>query len=294
MMPLLGGRSIFNSSFEPLVRGTHLQDPFGTIPPKPRVSGPNDPTMGFRFPPVLKINEAGIAVPQDPPPFFGPQPDLGRLSADFEAPRRGGAEISSGRGDRGGVSYGAYQMSAKAKTPEDFLKTEGRSWAGRFKTAKPGTPDFDRTWLAINREDPVGFNQAQQAYVHRKYYQPNVRSTHAATKLNLDARSRAVREAVLSTSVQNSGGAAMILRNAVRVADAMTARSSPDYDRVLLRHLYGFRSDHVSRQAGVMLKSPDPARREQGRQLENVVKNRYVAELAKALRMLDEEQKSHR
>ena len=64
----------------------------------------DDPAMGLRLPPVMRINEMGVAVPQDPPPYFAPQPELGRLSATHESRRHGAGEVSTGRGDRGGVS----------------------------------------------------------------------------------------------------------------------------------------------------------------------------------------------
>ena len=47
---------------------------------------------------------------------------LGQTSSKYEAGNRGISTISTGRGDHGGVSYGAYQLSSKMGTLQKFLR----------------------------------------------------------------------------------------------------------------------------------------------------------------------------
>jgi hypothetical protein len=251
----------------------------------------DDPAFGLKVPPVMRISEMGVAVPQDPRPYFAPQPELGRLSASHESRRHGAAEVSSGRGDRGGVSYGIHQFSSRYGIPEDFLTQEGAPWAPRFRGTKSGSPAFSAAWKAVAREAPESFAAAQGAYSQREYYQGPVNHVHKATKLDLNRRSRAVREAVLSTGVQNTGGASLLLERAVKAADMLTARSSPNFDRILIERLYDYRSRYV---ADLARKARARGDLDEARGLENGVLERYRDERADALRMLQEERRSRR
>ncbi|CEE29395.1 hypothetical protein VWQ19_11840 [Xanthomonas citri pv. citri] len=46
---------------------------------------------------------------------------LGMTSARHESGRRGVETISTGKGDHGGVSYGAYQLSSKSGSLREYL-----------------------------------------------------------------------------------------------------------------------------------------------------------------------------
>src|SRR4026209_65745 len=50
---------------------------------------------------------------------------LGKLSAKYETGGRGPGTVSTGAGDRGGVSYGSYQMASKMGVPAKFVKQDG-------------------------------------------------------------------------------------------------------------------------------------------------------------------------
>ena len=88
---------------------------------------------------------------------------LGTLSAQFEASSPG--MVSSGTGDLGGKSYGAYQFASRYDTPKAFFEwclqqddTYYRSVGERLQDAYYsggagyGT-NFDNTWRALNNED---------------------------------------------------------------------------------------------------------------------------------------------
>src|SRR5688572_25095226 len=51
--------------------------------------------------------------------------ELGALSAKYETGGRGPGTVSTGAGDRGGVSYGSYQMATKMGVPARFVSQQG-------------------------------------------------------------------------------------------------------------------------------------------------------------------------
>jgi len=154
--------------------------------------------------------------------------------------------VSSGQKDKGGVSYGAYQLSSKTGQVQAFLKSSGSQWASEFDgqdpTERGGT--FGQTWKAIAARDPVAFFNAQEHYIAATHYSPVVRSVLRATGLDINSRPLAVQQVVWSMAVQH-GGAAKIIRNAVDDLDQWTDPSEPGYDSALINNLYDFRSQYV-------------------------------------------------
>lgn len=209
---------------------------------------------------------------------LGARRPLGALSERFESGGRGPGAVSSGVGDPGGVSYGIWQLSSKAGTAAQFVAEEGARWRAEFAGNPPGTVVFSAAWRAIASREPDAFGEAQRSFIERTHYRPAVAAVRRATKLDLDARQDAVRDAVWSVAVQH-GAAARILGDAVARADAVTGRMEAGYDRALVEAIYAVRTDYVLRLAA---RSGAAARRT----LENVAKNRYSAELADALEML--------
>ena len=106
----------------------------------------------------------------------------GGLSMIYETGYRPGQEaqaaarVSTGRGDRGGVSYGAYQLSSTQGQVQRFLRNEGGPWASRFTGLDPTVRGgaFGGTWTAIAAENPTDFFNAQHAYIERTHYDPVV------------------------------------------------------------------------------------------------------------------------
>ena len=114
---------------------------------------------------------------------------LGTLSQRFEA--SGPGVISSGSGDAGGKSYGAYQFSSRSDIPRAFFRwcqsssdTYYRSIGNRLSAAYDADggygSNFDATWRALANEDSDGFLRVQRNYVRRSYYDPIVRSIESA------------------------------------------------------------------------------------------------------------------
>lgn len=105
---------------------------------------------------------------------------LGVLSAKYES-NGDPAVISSGQGDAGGVSYGAYQFSSVYDIPKAFfrwlIETQYDTVIGwRLSNAYDvdhGYGDtFNREWKAVAAEKGDYFLKLQRAYVRTKYYNP--------------------------------------------------------------------------------------------------------------------------
>lgn len=205
---------------------------------------------------------------------------LGALSAQFETGGRGPGTVSAGTHDPGGPSYGTYQFASKTGTCARFLKQEGSLWAGRFGLHKPGQPAFGAIWKAIAAEDPDRFEEAQRLFIERTHYRPVVRAVMAATGLDIDTRSGAVRDVVWSCAVQH-GGAARVIARAIAAADIRLSRADRSYDAALIEETYRERAAYVS---ALAQRATVPAA--QQRQLLSLVRNRYPVELAAAQAML--------
>ena len=141
---------------------------------------------------------------------------LGTLSQRFEA--SGPGVISSGAGDAGGKSYGAYQFSSRSDIPRAFFRwcqsssdTYYRSIGNRLAAAYEADggygSSFDATWRALANEDSDGFMRVQRNYVRRSYYDPIVRSIESAVPgFDMDNYSIALRNVFWSRAVQHGVG----------------------------------------------------------------------------------------
>lgn len=156
-----------------------------------------------------------------------PQPapkasQLGRLSMVHETGYGPGHEaaaarkVSTGKSDKGGVSYGAYQLASNEGQVQRFLQTTGAKWASEFEGMDPTDPngDFAKTWKSIAERDPAEFFNAQERYIQQTHYNPVVRRVERATGLDINSRPLAVQQVVWSMAVQH-GGAAKVITNGV-------------------------------------------------------------------------------
>lgn len=203
---------------------------------------------------------------------------LGSLSESFETSGGGPRTINHGRNDRGGPSYGSYQLATNSGQPQSFLRSEGSHWFPEFRGVAPGTPAFDRAWQTVADRDPQAFAQAQHAYIQRTHYSPAVSDVVRRTGLDLDSRSDAVRDAAWSSAVQHHS-APDLLTSAVRATDRLVPdRGSSHYDEVLINNIYDVRAALVSRLAA-------RARNAGDRQTyRNILAHRYIQERREALR----------
>lgn len=169
------------------------------------------------------------------------------------------AVVSSGHGDPGGVSYGAYQLASSTKggrQVQAFLRADGSGWAARFGQDNPaihGGP-FGVTWKTIAGEAPVVFFTAQHDYIARTHFNPVVRYVRNVTAVDLTQLSRTVQNVVWSMSVQH-GRAPKLVAQAVQQVGAPPPGDQKEYERNLVNALYDIRCAYVEKNGQGKLKA---------------------------------------
>lgn len=123
---------------------------------------------------------------------------LGQTSERYESSGRGAGVISSGKGDHGGVSYGAYQLSTKEGTLKEYL--DQSRYKAEFKGLEPRTPAFDAKWKSLAKTDP-GFAKDQHDFIGKTHYEAQMAKLKESG-VDLSGRGRAVQDLIWSTSVQ--------------------------------------------------------------------------------------------
>jgi len=201
---------------------------------------------------------------------------LGSLSSKYEVSKGGCGTCSHGKGDRGGVSYGSYQLASKLNRPAEFLESEGAPWKARFAGQTQGTPEFSATWKQIAAEAPGPFHEAQHAYIARTHYQVQMDCVKAKTGIDLAQCGPAVQDVVWSTSVQHGPNSDLI----AGVVKALPLRpGDPGFERELIKAIYVERGR----------RDPDGALthfRRNSKAVQDGVANRFRNEVKDALALL--------
>lgn len=164
--------------------------------------------------------------------------ELGSLSAKYETGGRGCGTVSSGKGDKGGVSYGSYQMATNTGTVKKFVTQPDFPWKDDFKGLQPGTPAVSAKWKAIAKNEPDKFQEAQHAYIKKTHFDPLCAKVLQQDALDVTLRSHALQDAVWSTSVQFGGNTPIVHRALAKVE---ATPFGPDFDRLLITAIYGER-----------------------------------------------------
>lgn len=153
--------------------------------------------------------ETATVNPQSSMVNINHRSDLGHASAFYESGGKGVDAISTGKRDRGGVSYGAHQLASKTGTMKEYLNSpEGAAYKDRFGNAKPGSKAFNSIYSQIANEDPHGFAKSQHSFITRTHYEP-IRAKAEAHGYNVnDPR---VQEALYSMSVQHRNATNRVL-----------------------------------------------------------------------------------
>lgn len=150
---------------------------------------------------------------------------IGTLSAQFESGEKGPEVI--GFDDKGGTSYGTYQISSRAGTMRQFveyLSEKAPDIAAKLQAAGPANtggrsgkmPD---AWKKIANSDPVRFSNLQYDFVEKTHYLPAVQEVSERTGLDVSQGPRALQEVLWSTAVQHGPkGAAKLFTRAVERA----------------------------------------------------------------------------
>lgn len=137
---------------------------------------------------------------------------IGQSSEKYETGGKGSGTISSGVGDLGGKSYGAYQFASYL--PEKMENGKSRKNANRsplkiylaasdygekFKNVEPATGAFDAIWKSL-ASDP-NFKVDQHDFIKRNYYDVLL-SNLKRNGLDLSNFGIAVQDLIWSTAVQ--------------------------------------------------------------------------------------------
>ena len=244
--------------------------------------------------------------------------DIGILSRKYETRNRGPGFVSSGAGDPGGKSYGAYQLARNVSRPTAFLAAEGARWAPEFRGLTPYTAEWDAKWKLIGARDHDTFVEAQLKYMTRTHYAPVVSAMRTSRNLNIEQMSNGTQNAIFSLTTQMGPGrlekrtklangavrvapptgAILILGRAIENTDATTKRTDPGYERQLIQNLYEARIQFMRRvKARHVRDSLDMKRSPSQRKdsatyaanAQNVIDYRYKQESSDAVRMYDDE-----
>ena len=216
-----------------------------------------------------------------PPPSPAPPGShvLGRLSEKYETANRGPGTVSSGTGDKGGASYGCYQMtSAGGGTVKRFVSQADFPWRTDFEGLTPGTDAFTAKWKAIAAADAERFKAVQHEYIKRTHYDVLVRNL-LDDGLDVGTRSAALQDVIWSTAVQHGPNTTVVHRALENLRVQGVTPDSPSFDRELIKGIYAERG---RRDASGMLVyfSGNSADVQKG------VAQRFVREEADALQML--------
>jgi murein DD-endopeptidase MepM/ murein hydrolase activator NlpD len=201
---------------------------------------------------------------------------LGTLSAKYETGGRGPGTVSTGAGDRGGVSYGSYQMASKLGVATRFVKQDGFPWLADFRNLTAGTADFTACWKRIAKNEPDAFQNAQHDFIKKTHYDLLVAKIISDDGLDVNSRCHALKDVVWSTAVQH-GGATSIVHKAL--AKVKVEKTDPGFDELVIRAIYAERGRT----------KPDGSLAYFSRNSPNVQKgvaNRFKNELKDALAML--------
>lgn len=269
----------FDIDIEVKDNGDGTVDLTWTVTPRRSTSfSPRTASGAARRDATVAVLEAGPAAAADAENDFEP----GKLSERFEVGNRGPGSVSSGIGDRGGVSYGCYQMTSRPNggTVLRFVRDPAFPFAAVFKNLIPGTPEFSAAWRNLAKRQPDLFRAAQHDFIRRTHYDPMVMRIKDATGIDVSTRSPALQECIWSTAVQH-GPASRIPVNACNaVLESLQPTDRDAFDEAWIRAIYAERCRRAADGTLVHFRSSSA-------NLQESIAKRYEVELVAALRMLN-------
>lgn len=173
---------------------------------------------------------------------------LGKVAAHFESGGNAGT-ISSGHGDFGGKSYGAFQLSSKTGDVQKFLEKSG--YAKQFQGMSVGSAEFDKKWKELAQDK--GFGEAQRQHAVSTHYLPQVQKLQKAG-IDLSGKGAGVQEAIMSTANQYGANTDVIQKalggkDISKMSDKDIINSIQDFKAQSISSR--FKSSSASVQAGV-------------------------------------------
>ena len=230
---------------------------------------------------------------------------LGSLSAKYES-NGNPAAISSGNGDAGGASFGAYQFASNAGVPTAFANwciTTGKSTdiGNRLLEAYAADSNscgatFKAVWKAIAAEDADFFLSLQHGYVKEKYYDAIVaRIEKNVANFDMDMYGIALRNVFWSRATQHGvGGSYNVITRAFDNLGGFALQS----EEILIRAIYAesgavvdtgtnMMTGSTAEQYGIAGKYMKYYSRNSSAVQVSVYRRLNINELSEALKMLD-------
>ena len=142
---------------------------------------------------------------------------LGSLSASYESNGNPG-RVSSGAGDLGGISYGAYQLASNVGSVDAFISWGIRQggfyadYANSLNKYDVNSDAFIQEWKSLAETDYNGFLQMQHDYIKSEYYDTACRYL-ANNGFHADNHSKALKDVIWSRAVQYGPGNVVDLFN---------------------------------------------------------------------------------
>ncbi len=190
--------------------------------------------------------------------------------------------ISSGKGDRGGVSYGLPQFPTNTGGARAYVNSKSFPFRDKFKGLRPNTPAFNKQWkaLATNPATRDVFAKNQLDYITRTHYTPLVNSLKG-NGYDLERTSLGLRQIAFGMANQfGPKGAASIFTKVLK-------QVGPNADDAAV--INGLYKERTKTRNGVVVyfKSSKP-------NVQRGVVNRFRRETKKALQMYYAERKKRR
>ena len=142
---------------------------------------------------------------------------LGDLSASYESNGNPGC-VSTGAGDLGGISYGAYQLASNVGSVDAFIEWGINygdfyaDYANALNQYDINSDAFIQEWKSLAETDYNGFLQMQHDYIKSEYYDTACRYL-ANEGLHADNHSDALKDVIWSRTVQYGPGNVVDLFN---------------------------------------------------------------------------------
>lgn len=142
---------------------------------------------------------------------------LGDLSALYESNGNPGC-VSTGAGDLGGISYGAYQLASSVGSVDEFIQWGMNQngfyadYANSLNKYDVNSDAFIQEWKSLAETDYNGFLQMQHDYIKSEYYDTACRYL-ANEGLHADNHSDALKDVIWSRAVQYGPGNVVDLFN---------------------------------------------------------------------------------
>ena len=194
----------------------------------------NDPQPQPQPPPPPPSQPTEPTQPQTPPAGS----ELGKLSAKFETGNRGPGTVSTGAGDKGGVSYGSYQMSSTLGVAGKFVAQLDAPFRNQFGSLKPGSAEFTAVWKQLAASQTKEFQERQHAFIKKTHFDPLVTKIRNEDGVDVTTRSHALQDVIWSTAVQH-GGASSIPHVAHATLGINT--DHPEFDKRFIVAIYAER-----------------------------------------------------